>query len=73
MQNLVIYQKKIEMAKISKEDMEEYLLDREMTSIETFENFCNACDNFGTLECPYNGKVVLSTDWRNIGCSNFED
>ncbi len=61
------------MSKISKEDMEEYLLDREMTSIETFENFCNACDNFGTDECPYNGKVVFSTDWRNIGCTKFED
>ena len=44
-----------------------------MMDIETFENFCNACDNFGTEDCPYNGKVVLSTDWRNIGCSNFDD
>ena len=32
-----LYIKKLEMTKISKEDMEEYLLDREMTSIETFE------------------------------------
>lgn len=61
------------MSKLTRDDWDEYLLEKEMTDIETFENFCNACDNFGTDDCPYNGKVDFSTNWKNIGCANFYD
>ena len=38
-----------------------------------FENFCSACDYFGTRDCPYAGHVRRDTQWRKIGCTNFWD
>ena len=38
-----------------------------------FENYCSACDNFDTDECPYKGRVDYDTDWRVIRCNNFLD
>lgn len=61
------------MGKLTKEEYDEFLLEKEMYDTETFENFCNACDNYGTEECPFNGKVFIDTKWKNIGCANFID
>ena len=38
-----------------------------------FENFCAACDYFGTLDCPFLSIVNENTRWKHIGCNNFWD
>lgn len=61
------------MTKLTRQELDEVYNEKEMYDINTFENFCNACDNFGTPDCPFNGKTTLDTRWKNIGCANFED
>jgi hypothetical protein len=61
------------MSKLTKEEMDEAYLEMEMHDLRTFENFCNACDNFDTDECPYRGKVDFSTRWVPLGCTKFID
>ena len=36
-----------------------------------FENFCVACDNFMTLDCPFISVVKENTKWKYIGCRSF--
>ena len=38
-----------------------------------FENFCVACDNFMTLDCPFLSFVGTNTKWKDIGCTGFWD
>lgn len=60
---------------LSKEDKEE--LDRcleDMNNPYAFENYCSACDNFETDECPFNGKVNFDTKWKEeLNCDKFYD
>lgn len=36
-----------------------------------FENFCSACDNFGTCNCLFMDYVEENTKWQEINCRNF--
>lgn len=38
-----------------------------------FENFCGACDNFQTLDCPFMTLVNSRTRYKEIGCRSFWD
>ena len=38
-----------------------------------FENFCGACDNFQTLDCPFMTLVNSRTRYNEIGCRSFWD
>ena len=43
------------------------------TKDDYFENFCGACDNFMTPDCPFAQIVKENTKWKNIGCKSFWD
>ena len=43
------------------------------TKDDYFENFCGACDNFMTPDCPFAQIVRENTKWKNIGCKSFWD
>ena len=32
-----------------------------------FENFCGACDNFMTIDCPLIEIINTNTKWKTIG------
>ena len=38
-----------------------------------FEEFCGACDNFQTLDCPFMTVVNNRTRYKEIGCRSFWD
>lgn len=38
-----------------------------------WENYCTACDNFETENCPFKGKANIGTKWKQLGCNNFWD
>lgn len=37
-----------------------------------FEEYCGACFNFDTDECPYRYEVDNFTEWKKIRCDNFD-
>ena len=41
------------------------------TKDDYFENFCGACDNFMSLDCPFISVVKENTKWKYIGCRSF--
>ena len=41
------------------------------TKDDYFENYCGACDNFMTLDCPFISVVKENTKWKYIGCRSF--
>ena len=43
------------------------------TNDDYFENFCAACDNFMTSDCPFISIVIADTKWKDIGCKSFWD
>ena len=43
------------------------------TKDDYFENYCGACDNFMTPDCPFAQIVRENTKWKNIGCKSFWD
>lgn len=38
-----------------------------------FEDFCGACDNYQTLDCPFMSYVTAKTKYKDIGCKSFWD
>lgn len=38
-----------------------------------FEDFCGACDNFQSLDCPFMTLVNSRTRHKEIGCRSFWD
>jgi hypothetical protein len=38
-----------------------------------WENYCGACDNLMTDDCPFKYKVQDDTSWKDLGCTNFID
>ena len=43
------------------------------TKDDYFENFCAACDNFMTSDCPFALIVRENTKWKDVGCKIFWD
>ena len=40
----------------------------------SFENYCGACDNFQTDNCPFKDKVFIDTEYKKeFNCENFWD
>lgn len=59
---------------LSKADEEELDIAVELMNNQyTFEEYCSACDNFGTDICSYKDKVTDMTKWKEINCNSFED
>lgn len=56
-----------------KMNSEENLDIQDTMNIASFENYCGACDNFETEECPFFGKVFAYTDRHKLRCENFWD
>lgn len=59
------------MPKLTVKEMEQFHVQQDM--LTNFENYCGACDNFDTEDCPFRGKVDEDTYWRELPCDKFWD
>lgn len=66
------------MARINNNEIEGYI-DEEFTRsyisghYNYFKNYCDACDNFKTRNCPFKRIVTENTRWQDLNCTNFTD
>lgn len=65
---------KVKMGEEYPKDIEE--MDNEDIKVNRtyWEHLCGSCDNFGTDECPFLGKVGETNNWKEeIRCNRYDN